>query len=259
MWTDPYISKQLLDMHINPDHDMASRSQAKIEHISNWILSQTHHQPLKILDLGCGPGLYSEFFARRGHAVTGVDFSINSIQHASQRAKEQNLEIEYHPLDYLELDYAEQFDLVILIYLDFCMLLPEERDRVLKNIFKALKRGGLFICDVVNERNIDKKIIPQSWDAQLSGFWKETPYLALTKGYHYPEAHVLANHHIIIGENDSVDTYLFWTHYYDVNRLTDILKSFGFCDIETHENVLPETGDPWNGENVTFYVSRKDQ
>ncbi len=29
MWTDPYISKQLLELHINPDHDIASRSRKK--------------------------------------------------------------------------------------------------------------------------------------------------------------------------------------------------------------------------------------
>jgi len=30
MWTDPHISKQLLDLHINPENDMASRSDEKI-------------------------------------------------------------------------------------------------------------------------------------------------------------------------------------------------------------------------------------
>lgn len=257
MWTDPYISKQLLELHINPDNDVASRSKVKIERITNWILEQTDKPEMKILDLGCGPGLYSELLAKNGHSVIGVDYSESSIQYATRQAKEKKLNIEYLKKNYLDLDFDNQFDLIILIYLDFCVLLPEEREKVLENIYRALKKGGLFICDVVNERNIDKKTISQSWEVQETGFWRSTPYIALTNGYHYPEAKVLANHHIIIGENDTIDTYIFWSHYYEKDDLIQILESNGFKGVTDYENILPESGDCWNGENVTFYVSRK--
>ena len=257
MWTDPYISKQLLELHINPENDVASRSRVKIERITNWILERTCIPQMKILDLGCGPGLYAERLAQKGHSIIGVDYSANSIQYATRQAKEKKLNIEYLKKNYLDLDFDSQFDLVILIYLDFCALIPKERDKVLENIYRALKKDGLFICDVVNERNIDKKTISQSWEVQESGFWKNTPYIALTNGYHYPEEKVLANHHIVIGEHDTVDTYIFWSHYYEKGDLVKILESKGFTDIKDFENVLPESGDCWNGENVTFYVSRK--
>ena len=257
MWTDPYISKQLLELHLNPENDAASRSQIKIERITNWILEQADNPQMKILDLGCGPGLYAELLAQKGHSIIGVDYSENSIRYAIRQAKEKQLDIEYLKKNYLDLDFDNQFDLIILIYLDFCVLLPEEREKVLENIYRALKNGGLFICDVVNERNINKKTISQLWEVQESGFWKDKPYIALTNGYHYPEAKVLANHHIVISENNTVDTYIFWNHYYEKDGLVPILESKGFKDIADYENVLPENGDYWNGENVTFYVSRK--
>jgi len=257
MWTDPYISKQLLELHLNPENDAASRSQIKIERITNWILEQADNPQMKILDLGCGPGLYAELLAQKGHSIIGVDYSENSIRYAIRQAKEKQLDIEYLKKNYLDLDFDNQFDLIILIYLDFCVLLPEEREKVLENIYRALKNGGLFICDVVNERNINKKTISQLWEVQESGFWKDKPYIALTNGYHYPEAKVLANHHIVISENNTVDTYIFWNHYYEKDDLVPILESKGFKDIADYENVLPENGDYWNGENVTFYVSRK--
>ena len=184
MWTDPYISKQLLDFHINPNHDIASRSQNKIINISNWILGKANKSKMKILDLGCGPGRYAEFLAHKGHAVTGVDFSKNSIQYALQQSKKKDLNITYLNQNYLDLNFDNDFDLVILIYLDFCVLIPEERNKVLEVVHKALKKGGLFICDIVNEKNIDKKTIPQSWEVQKNGFWKNTPYIALANGYH---------------------------------------------------------------------------
>ncbi len=257
MWTDPYISKQLLELHVNPENDLASRSQVKIERIINWILERTDKPRMKILDLGCGPGLYAERLAQKGHSVVGVDYSENSIRYATKQAKEKQLDIEYLNKNYLDLDVDNQFDLVILIYLDFCVLLPNERDKVLENIYKALKKGGLFICDVVNEKNIEQKTISQSWEVQERGFWKNTPYIALTNGYHYPEAKALANQHIVISEDDTVDTYIFWSHYYEKSDLLRILESKGFTDITNYENVLPENGDCWNGENVTFYVSEK--
>lgn len=257
MWTDPYISQQLLELHIHPDHDIASRSKAKIELITDWILNQTSKDNLEILDLGCGPGLYAELLAQRGHAVTGVDFSENSIIYASQQAKQKQLDIQYMRKNYLELNFKNQFDLVILIYLDFCALLPGERDRLLINVFRALKPGGIFICDVVNDRNIEKKIMPTSWAVEKSGFWKNTPYMALNKGYHYPEARVLANHHIIIGDDDTVESYIFWSHYFSIDDMGLILRSKGFEDIENFEHILPDAGDYWNGENITFYLSKK--
>lgn len=257
MWTDPYISRQLLKLHLNPENDVASRSKAKIEMTINWILEQTENTEMQILDLGCGPGLYAELLAQKGHSVTGVDFSENSIQYATRQAHEKRLAIEYLKKNYLDLNFDCQFDLVILIYLDFCALLPKECDKVLENIYKALKKGGIFICDVVNSRNIDKKTLSQSWEVQENGFWKSTPYIALTQGYHYPEAKVLANHHIVIGQDDSFDSYIFWSHYYEKDDLKRILRSKGFTNIRDHENVLPESDDCWNGENVTFYSARK--
>lgn len=257
MWTDPHISKQLLELHINPEHDVASRSQAKIEHISKRILEWAGKPKMKILDLGCGPGLYAEYLTHRGHAVTGVDFSENSIRYAIEEAQKKHLNIEYLNKNYLDLDTEDQFDLVIMIYLDFCALIPDERNKVLELVHRTLKKGGLFICDVVNEKNMGQKIIPQSWEVQESGFWKPCPYLALTKGYHFPEAKALANQHLVIDEKDSMDTYIFWSLYYDKSDFFSILETKGFKNIKNHECVLPEGNDAWNGENVTFYVSQK--
>lgn len=257
MWTDPHISKQLLELHINPNHDIASRSGEKIRNLTDWMLKHFSTPNLKILDLGCGPGLYSECMAQKGHAVTGIDFSENSIHYATEQAKRKQLNIEYFCKNYLELAYENQFDLVILIYLDFCVLLPEERDLVLTNINRALKNGGLFILDVVNEKNTEKKILPKSWELKERGFWKDTPYLALSNGFHYPAAKVMAEHHLVIGNDETMQTYIFWNHYYESEEMVSILESKGFSNIKIHENLLPETTDYNDGENVTFYVSQK--
>lgn len=256
MWTDPYISKQLLKYHLASDNDMASRSNEKIELIVDWIQQMLGKNNIDILDLGCGPGLYAERFAIKGHKVSGIDFSENSIKYAKKSAAENNLDIEYMQMDYRELKIIEKYDLAVLIYLDFCVLNPDDAKNVLKNIYKSLKPEGMLLLDVINERNIDSKIMPQSWEVAESGFWKETPYIAMSRGYHYPEEKLLLNQHIVIDSEEKVDKYNFWSRYYEEEEMKTLLEMIGYREIKNHESILPP-GDCWSGENVTFYTAKK--
>lgn len=84
MWTDEYISQQLLSVHLNADIDLASRKKTSIDKTTEWILKEANGKNLEILDLGCGPGLYTQKFAKKGHNVTGIDFSKCSINYAKK-------------------------------------------------------------------------------------------------------------------------------------------------------------------------------
>ncbi|OQY12243.1 MAG: hypothetical protein B6I31_03485, partial [Desulfobacteraceae bacterium 4572_19] len=124
MWTDKHISKQLLNIHLNPDIDLGSRKRSTIEETANWILStQKEKGKLNILDLGCGPGLYTEIFAEKGHSVTGIDISKNSIEYASKSAEGKKMDIAYLNTSYLEVNLeSNKYDLVVLIYTDLGVL-----------------------------------------------------------------------------------------------------------------------------------------
>ncbi|PLX12718.1 MAG: hypothetical protein C0598_05545 [Marinilabiliales bacterium] len=41
MWTDPYISKQVLQIHLHPDIDLGSRKHSTIKSTVDWLLAQT--------------------------------------------------------------------------------------------------------------------------------------------------------------------------------------------------------------------------
>ena len=257
MWTDEYISQKLLELHLNPDIDSASRSLESIDKTMDFLLSFCKDAPMEILDLGCGPGIYLERLAGKGHKCTGIDFSANSIGYARNQAKEKGLEISYMNQDYLELDFENQFDLILLIYTDIGVLLPEERGELLKRIHRSLKPGGIFIFDVLNDRNLEEKFQEsQSWSFEFSGFWKPLPYLELVSGYHYPESKVFLKQHTILDESEQVQNYRFWTHYFNTEEVKEILSSGGFHGTAYFENVLP-ANDVWDGENVTFYKTQK--
>lgn len=253
MWTDPHISKQLLEVHLSEHTDLASRKNETIKSTVDWVLSHCKDEALKILDLGCGPGLYSEMLAKLGHHVTGVDFSQNSIEYARKKAESKNLQIKYLNKDYTKLELPEnQFDLVILVYTDFGPLLPGERELLLKKIKTVLKPGGLFIFDVLNDKNISSKVSPKNWEASEKGFWSENPYLALSESFLYEEEKVVLYQHII-SDDGNTKVYRFWNHFFSETDVKTILEKNGFGNVSFHQNVIP-AGDGYKSEDVTFCI-----
>ncbi len=254
MWTDEYISKQLLQVHLNEEIDLASRKKSTIKTTVEWILNKTPKQTLTILDLGCGPGLYTELLAKKGHKITGVDFSKNSIEFARKRAEKNKHEIEYINANYLELELEEnRFDLVMMIYTDFCVLNPEERKQLLFTIKKILKPGGIFIFDVNSDKEIEMKVSPKNWEAANIGFWKKEPYLALSESFIYPEEKVILYQHLVSDENENIDIYRFYTRFFSEKDLKNELIGSGFSTFSFHTDVLP-ADNLWSGEHVIFCV-----
>src|SRR3954469_2689537 len=75
------------------------------------VLALLPPPPARVLDLGCGTGWTSLFFARSGYEVTGVDISPDMVRHASERRDREGLEhLQYATADYEELDARESFD-----------------------------------------------------------------------------------------------------------------------------------------------------
>lgn len=124
----------------------------------------------RLLDVGCGGGLLAEEFARAGFEVTGVDPAPESIDTARTHASASGLCIEYHigagerlPFPDASFDHAACCD--VLEHVD-------EVDRVIGEIARALRPGGLFFYDTVN-RTIISKIavikVMQEWRSTAFG------------------------------------------------------------------------------------------
>jgi 2-polyprenyl-3-methyl-5-hydroxy-6-metoxy-1,4-benzoquinol methylase len=259
MWEDDHISRHLLDIHLNQETDAASRKKSSIQKTVEWIELHLNGSEKKcILDLGCGPGLYCELLAEHGHQVTGVDFSKRSIAHAKQAAAEKNLKIDYIHQNYLDLSFENRFDLIMMIYCDFDVLIPEDRSFLLQIVSRALRPGGMFIFDTLNPKAPEKMNIPgKSWETAETGFWMNKPYLALSETFHYEEQNVILQQHIIFSESEHPAVYRFWTHYYRQEDLTCILHEQGLPWVMSFENILQDDGTDMY-EMVTFYIARKN-
>src|SRR5512139_3854349 len=88
-WNEAGFSERMLQEHLSQAHDAASRRFATIDRHVEWI----HHEMLDgqtghVLDLGCGPGLYTSRLAQLGHSCHGIDFSPASINYARETASQ---------------------------------------------------------------------------------------------------------------------------------------------------------------------------
>ncbi len=102
-WNDPHISSQMLRFHLDPDIEAASRHPQTIDRAVVWLIDTLSlKQGDSVLDLGCGPGLYTSRLARAGLQVTGVDYSRRSIEYATGYANENHLDITYRYENYLD-------------------------------------------------------------------------------------------------------------------------------------------------------------
>jgi len=241
-WDDEHISKGMLDAHLNPDWDAASRKHSSIDRSVKWLsgIIPAHG---KILDIGCGAGLYTKRFSDMGYDATGIDFSKRSIAYA----KSQDSKTTYIYQNYMELDYSVAFDAVTLIYCDYAALIPDERKNLVERVYKALKPDGLFILDVFTEKHFANKADKTSWAlCENGGFWSAEPYICLEATYLFNDNTVAADQYIVITK-DGVKEYLTWDTIYNVEKMTDEVSPFKvkcvFDDV---------CGKPYTGEAETL-------
>ena len=74
-WDDEHISTHMMEAHLNPHVDSASRNHTFVKKSAKWIASAIPPaQNRSLLDLGCGPGLYAEWFHQLGLRLPGLTY-----------------------------------------------------------------------------------------------------------------------------------------------------------------------------------------
>jgi 2-polyprenyl-3-methyl-5-hydroxy-6-metoxy-1,4-benzoquinol methylase len=250
-WDDAHISKSMLQAHLAPENDRASRNHAFIIKSVDWIDS-LETMGKELLDLGCGPGLYAEAFAHKDYRVTGVDFSRCSIDYATYSAEQSKLDIEYHYQDYLSIDYRNKFDILTLIYCDFGVLSTDSRRNLLKKIYSALKPGGVFVFDVWHPNQYASFYDAIDASYEDSGFWRSEPYICIKRDKRYEDNHFLEQY-IVITENDCM-SYNIWNHAFTPEELTADLQDAGFSSMKMYGDVQ---GKPLDKDDKTICVVGK--
>ena len=253
-WNDEHISKGMLEAHLDPDWEAATRKHSFVEQSVQWIsyILPPDKYP-KLLDIGCGPGIYAEKFHQKAYNVTGIDFSQRSINYAISSSENKKLDIEYLYKNYLELDYESSFDIITLIYCDFAVLSDDNRMLLLKKVYRALKPDGRFIFDVFTPKHYDDRPEVTSWQYSENGFFSDKPHICLSSFHRFDKDATFLDQHIILTEN-TVENYNLWEHAFTEEELKTILSEAGFLQFELYGDV---TGKPYTTDSEIICVVAK--
>ncbi len=252
LWTDPHIACEMLKYHLDDNTELASRNSAFIDRSVEWMARRFGiGKGTRVCDLGCGPGLYALRLARIGAYVTGIDFSDNSLRYAREAAADAGVNIHYIHADYLESNLEGPFDLVTLIYCDYCALSPDQRRRVLEKTGDILADGGSLLLDVCSTRLFDTT--EESSRVEKfpdGGFWSSDPHYVRVNIFKYPDLRLLLHKYSITEQSRTRDIYN-WVQCFDPDSIRRELETAGIEFTEHFSNIA---GDLWQSDSREIAV-----
>lgn len=238
LWTDEYTSKKMLEYHLNESLDLSSRNKDFIDRSVSWIVSEFGvDSDTRIADFGCGPGLYTTQFAKHNADVTGIDFSERSIRYAKEVADKKGLNISYLKQNYLEFETKKKYDLITMIFCDFCALSPLQRKTLLSKFYKFLKPNGSILLDVHSLNIFNARMETATYELnQLDKFWSADNYYGFLNIFKYEIEKVTLDKYTIIEESQIRVVYN-WLQYFNQDSLREEFEENGFKIEEFYSDV----------------------
>ena len=172
-WTeDVFRDKASTFMPILTTRKMKAENQ--INAIRNILNKYDVPENSKLLDLACGIGRHSVELASRGYLVVGVDISKEYLETAQQMAADRNVSdhCQFIRGDMRKIKSVlhnyEEFDVIVNLFTSFGYYDDETDRRILRDLRSLVRKGGLFIIDIMNRdyfiRNIQKTHISNPTD-----------------------------------------------------------------------------------------------
>jgi SAM-dependent methyltransferase len=234
-WHDPEFSARMLDEHLAQHHDGASRRTSIIDAQVRWMHEHLlRSQSARVLDLGCGPGLYTSRLAALGHQCHGIDFSPASIAYAQREATVQGSSCTYELSDIRTADYGRGYDLVMLISGELNVFRSEDAGIILGKAFDALAPGGSLLLEV-HPRDAVREIgsRPARWTASESSPFSARPHVYLQEQtWQEPQGVAAVRYWVIDAGTSAVSMFGETYQAYSEDGFRSMLAQHGYVEVE---------------------------
>ena len=231
-WNDPDFSRRMLKEHLTQRHDAASRRFSKIDLHVDWIHKVVlNKQPSRILDLGCGPGLYTSRLAALGHTCRGIDFSPASFAYAVDHAPSG---CTYTLADVRVAEFGRGYDLVMFIYGELNVFRPSDARGIFEKAAAALKPGGKLLLEISTFEAIEQLgNQPSTWYSSSRGLFSDKPHFCLMESF-WDEAKSVATEGYLIVDaaTGEVNRYASSSQAYTNRSIKSRLQRVGFRKVD---------------------------
>jgi SAM-dependent methyltransferase len=243
-WNEAGFSERMLQEHLSQAHDAASRRFAIIDRHVEWIHGEMlGGKPGKVLDLGCGPGLYASRLAQLGHTCHGIDFSPASICYAHETASQLNLPCTYLHQDIRQAEFGADFDLVMMIFGEFNVFKPSDAAMILDKASRALKPAGRILLEVHTLEAVKRLGMANcDWSAVPGGLFSPRPHVLLEQGF-WDELQQATTRRFFVIDAETAELTRYAASYqgYSDQDYLRLLETNGFVEARLLPGIGPET------------------
>ncbi|MDP8230822.1 MAG: methyltransferase domain-containing protein [Candidatus Gorgyraea atricola] len=120
----------------------------KIRDLALFVLGDVRCK--KILDIGCGPGIYMLTIAKMGGKVSGQDISSDYVNKSSILLKENGFDADVKAGDAVKLLFEDNYFDGVFSADFFEHINYEQKNQVISEVYRVLKPGGTFTIKTPN-------------------------------------------------------------------------------------------------------------
>ncbi|MBO2563531.1 class I SAM-dependent methyltransferase [Shewanella algae] len=256
-WNDADFSQRMLENHLSQEHDWASRKLAVIERQVDWLCSQLA-PGAKVLDLGCGPGFYTQLLAKRGFCCTGVDFSPASIAYAQQQAQTAGLDIDYQLLDVRSYRPTKKFDFIMMTFGELNVFSAADAKSLLKHCANWLTPNGKLLVEVHSFDEVKRQGQAEpSWQRHSQGLFLDAPHLLLTEHAWDEALQTSSTLFWVIEENGKVTRFGSRMQAWQDEEYLQLLNECGFNKIQRVDTAVWPSSNTFEGKLYTLMACSK--
>jgi SAM-dependent methyltransferase len=256
-WHEPGFSRRMLREHLTQEHDAASRRFEQIDAHVAWIHGVLASESVRVLDLGCGPGLYTSRLSREGHDCVGIDHSPASIDWAREQAASAGLRCTYVLGDIRSVEYGAGHDLVMLTFGELNAFTRRDARQILERAREALAEGGLLLLEPHSFGSVRARAQrPPHWYTASRGLFSDRPHLCLWESFWHAESAALTERWFVVDvETGDVTPHAQSMQAYSDDEYRTLLWDCGFDEPRFYSSL---TGAPFApGSDLMVLLARR--